>query len=64
VVQVIKAMIRSAKKVAVVSIAEKFDTVQKIKISEINNIDYLITELPPDSPVLSPYGGNEKPLLL
>ena len=64
VVQVIKAIVRSAKKVAVVSIAEKFDTVQKIKISEINNIDYLITELPPDSPVLSPYGGNERPILL
>jgi DeoR/GlpR family transcriptional regulator of sugar metabolism len=64
VVQVIKAIVRSTKKVAVVSIAEKFDTVQKIKISEIADIDYLITELPPDSPVLSPYSGNERPILL
>jgi DeoR/GlpR family transcriptional regulator of sugar metabolism len=63
VVQVLKAMMRSAKKVAVVSIAEKFNTVQKIKISDINAIDYIITELPPDSPVLSSYSGNEKPIL-
>ena len=63
VVQVIKAMIRSAKKVAVVSIAEKFNTVQKIKISDLTAIDYIITELPPDSPVLSSYSGNDRPLL-
>jgi DeoR/GlpR family transcriptional regulator of sugar metabolism len=64
VVQVIKAMIRSAKKTAVVSISEKFNTVQKIKISDWTAIDYIITELPPDSPVLSAYSGKEKPVLL
>jgi|ERR1035438_2753617 DeoR/GlpR family transcriptional regulator of sugar metabolism len=63
VVQVIKAMIGSAKKVAVVSIAEKFGSVQKIRISDLSNIDYIITELPHDSPVLSSYSGNEKPVL-
>ncbi len=64
VVQVIKAMIQAARKVAVVSIAEKFNTVQKIKISEISAIDYLITELPPDNLALSSYCGKDKPLLL
>jgi DeoR/GlpR family transcriptional regulator of sugar metabolism len=64
VVQVIKAMIRTSRKVAVVSIAEKFNTVQKIKIIDISGIDYLITELPPDSSVLSSYIQKDKPLLL
>jgi DeoR family fructose operon transcriptional repressor len=48
----------------VVSIAEKLGTVQKIKISDISNIDYIITELPPDNPALLPFSGNEKPVVL
>jgi DeoR/GlpR family transcriptional regulator of sugar metabolism len=64
IVQVIKAMMRSAKKVAVVSIAEKLGTVQKIKISDISNIDYIITELPPGDPALLPFSGNGKPVVL
>jgi DeoR/GlpR family transcriptional regulator of sugar metabolism len=64
IVQVIKAMMRSAKKVAVVSIAEKLGTVQKVKISDITNIDYIITELPPDNPALLPFSGNGKPVVL
>lgn len=64
VVHVMKAMIRTAKKTAVVTIAEKFDSIQKIKISDITAIDYIITELPPDSNVLSSYKGNDKPMLL
>jgi DeoR/GlpR family transcriptional regulator of sugar metabolism len=64
VVQVIKAMIHASRKVAVVSIAEKFNTVQKIKISDLSAIDYLITELSPDSSVLSSYNRKDKPLLL
>jgi DeoR/GlpR family transcriptional regulator of sugar metabolism len=64
IVQVIKAMMRSAKKVAVVSIAEKLGTVQKIKISDLSNIDYIITELPPDNPALLPFIGAGKPVVL
>jgi DeoR/GlpR family transcriptional regulator of sugar metabolism len=59
VVQVVKAMIRASKKVAVVSIAEKLNTVQRMKICDINLISYLITELPPDSPMLAPYRNYE-----
>lgn len=62
--QVIKAMIRAAQAVAVVSIAEKFNTVQKIKICDLSDVDYLITELPPESPVLASYGNSNKPVLL
>lgn len=64
VVHVIKAMIGASKKVAVVCIAEKFNTVQKIKINDITDVDYIITELEPNSQVLSSYSGNIKPVLL
>src|SRR5882724_3427925 len=37
VVQVIKAILRSAKKAAVVTIAEKLNTTQKIKITDLNS---------------------------
>jgi len=58
VVQIIKAMIRSAKKTAVVSIAEKLSTVKKIRICDLEFIHYLITELPPGSSSLSAYKGK------
>ncbi|HWB25123.1 MAG TPA: DeoR/GlpR family DNA-binding transcription regulator [Chitinophagaceae bacterium] len=64
VVQVIKAMMRAAANVAVVTIAEKFNSVQKIKIADIKEVDYLVTELPPDSPVFAAYRDAEKPVLL
>lgn len=55
VVQVKRAMIHSAKQLAVLSIAEKLDSVQRMKVCEINVVNYLITELPPDSHFLSAY---------
>ena len=55
VVQVQKTLIRCAKKVAVLSISEKLNTVQRIKICDINKLDYLITELSPESPSLFQY---------
>jgi DeoR/GlpR family transcriptional regulator of sugar metabolism len=64
VVQVIKAFLRTAKKTAVVTIAEKLNTTQKIKIADLNSIDYIITELPAESPVLSSYRGADRPLVL
>jgi DeoR/GlpR family transcriptional regulator of sugar metabolism len=59
VAQIIKAMIRSAKKTAVVTIAEKLDTRKKIKICDLDFIHYLITELPPRDPALSAYKGKQ-----
>jgi DeoR/GlpR family transcriptional regulator of sugar metabolism len=64
VVQVIKAILRTAKKTAVVTIAEKLNTTQKIRIADLNSIEYIVTELPTDSPVLSSYQGGDRPLVL
>ncbi len=63
VVQVKKALIRSAKKVAVVAISEKLNTIQTIKICDIDKIDYLITELNPESDFLSSYRNTNLKLL-
>lgn len=55
VVQAKKALIRSAKKVAVLAISEKLNTSQTIKICGIDKVDYLITELSPDSELLNSF---------
>lgn len=55
VVQVKRAMIRSSKKLAILSIAEKLNSVQGMKVCDLNVINYLITELPPDHHFLSAY---------
>jgi DeoR/GlpR family transcriptional regulator of sugar metabolism len=63
VVQVKKALIRSSKKVAVLSISEKLNTAQRIRICDTNQINYLITELSADSPELNNYRNEEFRLL-
>ena len=55
VVQLKKAMIDSSKKVVCLSIAEKINTVQPIRVCSINDIDVLITELQPGNPVLKAF---------
>ncbi len=55
VVQIKKAMIESSEKVVSLTIAEKLNTRQRIKITDLNEIDVLITELEPDSKQLEPY---------
>ncbi len=55
VVQLKKAMIESSKKVVCLSIAEKINSVQPIKVCGLDEIDLLITELPADDPVFKPY---------
>ncbi|MBP6215262.1 MAG: DeoR family transcriptional regulator, partial [Chitinophagaceae bacterium] len=55
VVQLKKAMIESSKKVICLSIAEKINTVQPIRVCGIDEIDILITELNENDPVLRPY---------
>lgn len=50
-----KAMIESAQKVVCLTIAEKINSLQPIHIDDINKIQTLITELPPDDPILKPY---------
>ncbi|HVT84649.1 MAG TPA: DeoR/GlpR family DNA-binding transcription regulator [Chitinophagaceae bacterium] len=55
VVQLKKAMIESSQKVVCLTIAEKMNSFQPIQICELNKISTLITELPPDDPLLKPY---------
>jgi DeoR family transcriptional regulator, fructose operon transcriptional repressor len=54
-VQAKKAMIRASSKVAILTISEKLDTVMRMKIADLDQIDYLITDLPADSPQTAPY---------
>ena len=55
VVQVKKAMIKSSQKLAMVSIAEKLNSVQKMKVCNLNAIHYLITDLPAGDDKLQEY---------
>jgi DeoR/GlpR family transcriptional regulator of sugar metabolism len=55
VVQVKKAMTKASKKVIALTIAEKINTVQKIEVIPIRDLDVLITELDPSDPLLEPY---------
>ncbi|MGB3154915.1 MAG: DeoR/GlpR family DNA-binding transcription regulator, partial [Chitinophagaceae bacterium] len=55
VVQLKKAMIESSKMVVCLSIAEKINSVQPIRVCGLNEIDMLITELPADDSKLKPY---------
>jgi len=54
-IQVKKAMIKAADKLAVLTISEKLNSVMQMKIAEINDVDFLITELPQDNEVLHAY---------
>lgn len=55
VVQVKKAMIDSSEKVVALSISEKINTTQRIKVCEANEVDVLITELSPENLALERY---------
>lgn len=63
IVQVKKALIRSAKKVAVLAISEKLNTVQRLNICERDKVDYLITELPPENDLLKPFHDTNLKLI-
>ncbi|WP_134088125.1 DeoR/GlpR family DNA-binding transcription regulator [Olivibacter sp. XZL3] len=45
VVQIKKAMLRCSQKTGILSIAEKLNSVQKMKVCNVNAIDYLVTDL-------------------
>ncbi|WP_257670762.1 DeoR/GlpR family DNA-binding transcription regulator [Parapedobacter tibetensis] len=47
VVQIKKAMIRCSSKTAILSITEKLNSVQKMKVCSLNAISYLVTDLDP-----------------
>ena len=56
--QVKKAMIKSAAKLAVITISEKLNSVLKMKLCNMHDIDYLITELKPNDKRLTSYKKN------
>ncbi|HMO38309.1 MAG TPA: DeoR/GlpR family DNA-binding transcription regulator [Saprospiraceae bacterium] len=55
VVIVKKAMIQASSKVVLCAIAEKLNTVQRIKVCDMSQIDLLVTELDPQSELLTSY---------
>jgi DeoR/GlpR family transcriptional regulator of sugar metabolism len=55
VVQIKRAMINTSKKIIALSISEKVNTSEHLKICEVDEIDTLITELPPEAELLQPY---------
>nr|WP_294872304.1 DeoR/GlpR family DNA-binding transcription regulator [uncultured Pedobacter sp.] len=63
IVQVNKAIVNASRKVAVLAIAEKLNTSQRIRICPLNKINYLITELPPESPYLANFQNDDLKLL-
>ncbi len=56
-------MIKAADKIPIPAISEKLNSTMKMKIADIQDIDYLITELPPDNIALQPYRTKEVELL-
>lgn len=55
VVQVKKAMVNASTQVVCMTIAEKLETYQPIRVCDLKQIDYLITELDPSDEKLKPY---------
>ena len=62
-IQVKKAMIKAAEKVAILAISEKLNSSMKMKIADLRDIDYLITELPANSPELEGYRAKNVTIL-
>ena len=55
VVQVKKAMIEASKKIVSLTISEKLNSTQPIRVCEIKDIDILVTELNEDDKNIKPY---------
>ena len=55
VVQLKRSMIESSQKFVCLTISEKINTIQPVKVCDMSKIDILITELPNDHPLLQPY---------
>jgi DeoR/GlpR family transcriptional regulator of sugar metabolism len=55
VVQMKRAMIESSKLTVCLTISEKINSQQPIQVCDLSRVNVLITELPPDHPLLTPY---------
>ncbi|MXV49532.1 DeoR family transcriptional regulator [Pedobacter sp. HMF7647] len=58
VVQIKKAMIKASSKLAVISIAEKLNSVQKLKVCPAGSVSYLVTDMESSAAELQPYIDN------
>lgn len=56
VIQIKKAMIRCSSKTAILSIVEKLNSVQNLKVCSLNAISYLVTDLDPGHESLQEFG--------
>ena len=54
-VQIKKAMIKASRKVVALTISEKLNTQQKIKVAGLDELDIIITELSPEDPLMEPF---------
>jgi len=54
-VQVKRAMMKASKQTAILTISEKLDSVQRLRVCDIDEVNYLITELDPESTDLKTY---------
>jgi DeoR/GlpR family transcriptional regulator of sugar metabolism len=57
VVQLKQSMIEASKKVVCLTISEKINTTQPVKVCDLSKVDILITELPNEHPMLQPYAA-------
>jgi len=62
-IQVKKAMMKAASKVAVLTISEKLNSLMQMKIADLNEIDYLITELDANHKLLEAYHSKDVTIL-
>lgn len=63
IVQIKKAIVKASKKVAILSISEKLNTSQRLKICDVDAVNYLITELSSDSNELLGYRNTNLTLI-
>jgi DeoR/GlpR family transcriptional regulator of sugar metabolism len=59
IVTVKRAMIKASKKVFALAISEKLNSVRKMRVCNLSEIDGLITELNPQNPILAPYQNGK-----
>jgi DeoR/GlpR family transcriptional regulator of sugar metabolism len=55
IIEVKKAMIQSANKIISLAISEKLNSIQRLQVCKLAEVDVLITELSPEDPLLQPY---------
>jgi DeoR/GlpR family transcriptional regulator of sugar metabolism len=56
-------MIKAAEKVAILTIAEKLNSTMQIKIADMDEIDYLVTERSPEDLELQAYNTGKLVIL-